>query len=409
VTAAPMTASPMTAAPMAAARVMPGPAHRGAIAWLWAAIAMMMLASGPVVARADTNLTVGRSVERLLQLDGKQVALPTGSWIVAADGANDWSDPSIGAYGYLRTIILFRVVNDRVDTILEVNTNVLPTTDGWGTASDCARTDLVLAVIRYRAGWDGSCYFVTHTLLSKESTTVWHNARNFAAAKGWRLSPVSLTAGFRAADRSDVLDVRYHFAPETRGIPGESIAQWQDSHWMSARLDADPPRYAFARAVSDWAVSYSTMIDLGLKNRTPDRAVALPQIAGGQTAEDLIARRLAELEILRQAGTVTAEEYAEQTKALHDYGSGSSSGVPDIGVITAVKAISYRVIVSISHIFVDYYWTGNYVAAGALEVLQITINSTKFYFHELAWAKYMGVPRGDAARTLDFKYIGSDV
>jgi len=76
-------------------------------------------------------------------------------------------------------------------------------------------------------------------------------------------------------------------------------------------------------------------------------------------------------------------------------------------VITAVKAISYRVIVSISHIFVDYYWTGNYVAAGALEVLQITINSTKFYFHELAWAKYMGVPRGDSARTLDFKYIAA--
>ena len=44
---------------------------------------------------------------RLLQLDGKQVALPTGSWIVAADGANDRSDPSIGAYGDLRTIILF--------------------------------------------------------------------------------------------------------------------------------------------------------------------------------------------------------------------------------------------------------------------------------------------------------------
>ena len=377
-------------------------------AWLCAAAAVLAALAGIGIARADTNLAVGTQVEKLLQLDGKQVALPTGTWIVAADGANDWNDSSIGAFGYVRTVILFQVTNNQVGTILEVNTNVLPTTDGWGTASDCARTDLVLAVIRYRAGWDGSCYFVTHTLLSKESTTVWRNARNFAAAKGWRLSSVSLTAGFRAADRSDVLDVRYHFSPEARGIPGESIAQWQDSRWMSAKLDNDPPRYAFARAVSDWAVAYSTQVDAGLKNRPADRVIAMPQIAGGQTPEDLIARRLAELEILRQSGTVTAEEYAEQTKALHDYGNGSSSGLPDIGVITAVKAISYRVIVSISHIFVDYYWTGNYVAAGALEV-QITINSTKFYFHELAWAKYMGVPRGDSARTLDFKYIGSDV
>ena len=57
----------------------------------------------------------------------------------------------------------------------------------------------------------------------------------------------------------------------------------------------------------------------------------------------------------------------------------------------------------------DYYWTGNYVAAGALEVLQITINSAKFYMHEVGWAKYMGIPRTDAARTIDFKYIGVDV
>ena len=91
------------------------------------------------------------------------------------------------------------------------------------------------------------------------------------------------------------------------------------------------------------------------------------------------------------------------------YGLGSSSTAPDLSTVTAVKAVSYRIIVSISHLFVDYYWTGNLVAAGALEILQITINSAKFYFHELAWAKYMGLPRSDAARTIDFKYIGVDI
>lgn len=376
----------------------------------------LLLAASVIIGLASTiaaqaqSLASGSTVKRILRVNNKEVPLPVGTWVVATDTASDWNDQSIGAYGYLRTLVLFRIVGDRVDTMLEVNTNVLPTTDGWGMASECARTDLVLAVVRYRAGWDGSCYFVTHTLLAKEPTQAWRKARDFAVLKGLQISRVWLTAGFRTADRSDVLDVRFHFAPETRGITPESVERWQDSGWMSAKLDNDAQRYAFAHAVSDWTVSYSAMADAGLKNRLPnDDAIAMPQTTNGSPAADVIARRLAELELLRQSGTITPEEFAAQSTALKEHGLGTSSAAPDLSVVTAVKAISYRIIVSISHIFVDYYWTGNYVAAGALEVLQITINSTKFYFHELAWAKYMGVPRTDSARTLDFKYIGVDV
>jgi uncharacterized membrane protein len=156
---------------------------------------------------------------------------------------------------------------------------------------------------------------------------------------------------------------------------------------------------------------YSTLIEAGLKNRPPESAVALPQVAASPAAAStsIGARRVAELDTLLQSGAITAAEYTEQMAALRAIGTGSSSTAPDLATITTVKAISYRIIVSTSHIFVDYYWTGNYVAAGALEVLQITINSTKFYFHELAWARFMGVPRSDAARVVDFKYIGVDV
>ena len=363
------------------------------------------LISGPAQA-----LTIGATVERVLNLDGKQVPLPAGAWVVAADAPSDWNDVNIGAFGYLRSIVLFRVVGSRVDTMVEINTNVLPTADGWGMAALCSRTDLVLAVVRYRAGWDGSCYFVTHTLLAREPTPAWRKAREYAVQRGLQTSQIWLTAGFRTADRSDVLDVRFHFAPETREISAEAVTRWQDSAWMSAKLDADARRHGFARAVSDWTVSYSPLLDTGLKNRLQtDETIALPVAGSTSPAVDVIARRLAQLELLRQSGTITAEEYTEQAAALKEYGLGSSSQAPDLSVVTAVKAISYRIIVSISHIFVDYYWTGNYVATGALEVLQITINSAKFYLHEIGWAKYVGIPRTDAARTIDFRYIGVNV
>jgi uncharacterized membrane protein len=376
----------------------------------WTVLCAAILAACICTAQAQSVFTPGTTIERVLHINNKQVPLPEGQWIVAVDTASDWNDQSIGAFGYLRTVVLFRVVDSRVDTMVEVNTNVLPTTDGWGMTANCSRTDLVLAVNRYRGGWDGSCYFVTHTLLAAEPTPAWRKAQDFAMLNHLRVSRVWLTAGFRAADRSDVLDVRFHFSPETRGFYAEAISHWQDSAWMAAKLDSEPRRHAFAHAVSDWTVGYSSLIEDGLKNRLPNKdPMPMPQAVKSSPTADLTAERMAELELLRQSGAITNQEYKGQVAALNEAGSGSSSEAPDLGVITAVKAVSYRIIVSISHVFVDYYWTGNYVAAGALEVLQITINSTKFYFHELAWAKYMGVPRTDTARVIDFNYIGVNV
>ena len=179
---------------------------------------------------------------------------------------------------------------------------------------------------------------------------------------------------------------------------------------MAHRLDQDPARRAFANAVSDWAVGYAGAVDAGLKNRSyGDTPIAMPDPTNGNATTDDTARRLAELQLLLQGGAITQEQFDAQAVALKNGGNGTSSEAADLQTITAVKALSYRIIVSVSHIFVDYYWTGNYVATGALEVLQITINSAKFYLHELAWAKYNGVPRTDAARMLDFRYIGVNV
>ena len=376
---------------------------------LIAALAAILLLAAPAPAAAHGPLRPGAVVERALDLDGKRVPLPIGAWTVAFDGPNEWSDPAVGAYGYLRTVLLFRIVDGKLDAVLEANANVLPTMDGWGMASACQRNDLLLAVVRYRAGWDGSCYFATHSSMASDASAAWAKAREFAARNRWAVPPTMLTAGFRSANRTDVLDVRLHFAAETRGLAPDASAAWRESAWMADRIDRDPARRALARAVSDWAVSYSGIIDAGLKNRVlSDAPMPMPEAGKPNAPVDIVSNRLAQLELLRQGGQISAEDFARQAQALQDHATGSSSNASDLATITAVKALSYRIIVSISHIFVDYYWTGNYVAAGALEVLQITINSAKFYLHEVAWAKYNGVPRTDAARVIDFRYIGAN-
>ena len=375
-----------------------------------AVLASLVLAGFAMTGAARAQaLQPGAAVERVLEVDGKKLPLPEGRWVVGADGDSGWNDPKMGAYGYLRSLILFRVNAGRLDAVLEVHTNALAATDGWGMASGCARTDLVLAVVRYRAGWDGSCYFVTHTVMNKDENPVWAKARAYAAQQGWKVPGVLLTAGFRAANRADVIDARYHFVPEARGLPPEAAGRWKDSGWMAAKLDESRERTTFAQGVSNWAIAYAPLVDASLKGRIDGVGVVpMPDPNRKPTADETIARHMTGLELLRQSGQISQKEFEVQSEALLESGLGTSSTAPDLSVVTAVKAFSYRVIVSISHIFVDYYWTGSYVATGALEVLQITINSAKFYMHELGWAKFMGIPRTDAARTIDFKYIGSN-
>jgi len=165
-----------------------------------AALALLVFlgVAGPTLAQGP--LRAGTVIEQTLRIDGKSLSLPIGAWTVAADGASDWNDPDIGAYGYLRSVILLRIIDGRIDTVLEINANVLPTIDGWGMAAACSRQDLVLSVVRYRAGWDGSCYFVTHTMLWGDSTSIWRKARDFAAGNRLTIPRMALTAGFRAAN-----------------------------------------------------------------------------------------------------------------------------------------------------------------------------------------------------------------
>ena len=92
-----------------------------------------------------------------MTLAAKQIPLPEGSWVLVGS-ANEAVASIGGAYGAIANVVLFRLQGRVVDAALELNVNELPVTDGWGLSADCDRTDLVLAVVRYRTGWDGSCF-----------------------------------------------------------------------------------------------------------------------------------------------------------------------------------------------------------------------------------------------------------
>lgn len=396
----PMIALPMPIRPMQALRRL-------------AALLALATLALPATAQPIPALVpaIGTMVEDVLPVAGKQVPLPQGSWLVAGVAQAGFDGATVGAYGRIANVILFRLAGNAVDAIAEVNTNLLPTMDGWGIAAACERTDLALSVVRYKAGWDGSCYFVTHTLLDAAPGGR-HGALDAAMAtaraRGLSLPAVWLTAGFRVTNRSDVVDLRFHFSPATRGVADERPARWRDSAWAAARLEADPARLAVARGVTEWAVLFSGYVEAGIKGRLPTATrFASPGLPGAALPGGVLETRLAALEDLRTTGLLSASQYEAQVARLRERGLDPGSEVVDPATVALYKTLSYRPLVSLANLFIDLYWIGQPFAAGVLVLLQVTVNTTKFYFHELAWEQFVGGgTRRDSARVIDFDYIG---
>lgn len=367
----------------------------------------VLLAATPAAAAAPLP-AAGAEIEGRWEVAGKQVPLPAGRWLVAAHVLTPYSGSErIGAYGSIHKAILLQTDGNRVTAKVEIHANALPVMDGWGIASDCERTDLPIATVRYKAGWDGSCFFLTHTSGDRDSTPAVRTATAFMDARGLATPPEWLTVGFRVANRSDIVDVRFHFAPALWGLP-DHAGRWSSSPWTSARLERDPPRLAVARSLTEWAVGFSGLVEAGIKNRLdPTARIAMPT-----TAADLrgvLEQRRAAIDDLLKSGAIDTEQHQKQIALLVERGLDPGSQVADPATVALYKTLAYRPMVSFANIWIDYFWIGQPWAAGLLVLLQVTVNTTKFYFHELAWEQVRGPgSRRDSARVMDFAYLGTN-
>jgi uncharacterized membrane protein len=391
---------------------------RGARALAVAVVAGVALTSGGGNMRAPRAAgwpgeahPAGAVVSGVLRVAGKQVPFPEGPWVVAGVGHERWAGDVAGAYGAIANLVLFRLQGVVVDAVLELNANELPVADGWGLAADCERRDLALAVVRYRSGWDGSCFFVTHTLaVTPRPSGAWAQALGFAADADLIMAPLWLTAGFRVANRRDVVDARFHFSPTMRGIPVEIVSRWSDSAWHGERLNQDPSRAALGGAVARWATLYSGLLESGLKNRLAGGSSPPMPGAPAVAAQDgVLESRLAALEEQRRAGLVDERQFRRQVRWLGEHGIRPGSEAVDPGTAAMFKSLTFQPLTAAGSLALGLVGLGGGpVAAGGLVALfHAGLDTAVFYAHELGWERYLGRPRRDSARTVDFVYFGN--
>lgn len=363
---------------------------------LAAAAALAGLLSAPVLGQAQT---VGSTASGRIDIAGKQVPLPPGQFTVIAvenlsaqqikgDSTSDRMD-----LGPVRAVALAQVADGRVTAVVEIAANLLPYHDGWGTAKDCTRTDLYAAISRYKSGFDVSCLYLKPVAVGGDVKAPGGSAvQRFAAEQKAAVGDFWLTAGLRNADRQDVLDVRYSIDPRVLGAPATAAAA---AAWAPAEIERNAAGLAAVKDLAAWAGRIAEPLDAGLRGRL--EAASFPAIAGAASVDPAEVERAAKadaLSALRDSGAMTAQDYDRQMETLGTAATAAAAAGAagwTYAQVAGWKAFTYRVIVTTINVGIDYVFVGRPFAAGVLVILQVVVNTTKFFFHEMMWQEVFGV------------------
>ncbi len=339
------------------------------------------------LARAEPS--VGDAAPPVLAIAGKQVPLPAGNWIIAGRAPGTVTNSSgLGSYGTIWNLVLFRLSsNGTVDATAEVNVNDIAVADGWGIAADCQRGGLMLTVVRSQSGWNATCFFIAETRWSHDLnlSLAWQQAQAFATQRGLKLPHWSVTAGFRAANRRDIIDARFHFQR------GATTDRWRAAH---------------DREIAAWSAMMIGCVEAGLKNRLPISAVPAPG-ADEATLEqaNMLHGRQQRLDYLRSAGMLSADDYTAEVALLRREAAGQTTSDP--GTDGLYRLLSYQGLSVTSDALVTFLWTAQSVQAAALTLLQAGARTGRSYLVSYLWGQYgSAATRPDVARTVDFAYGG---
>lgn len=349
-----------------------------------ARFAMLLLVLAAGAARAQGHADGGT----VLEIGGKQVPLAAGAWIAAGDAAGRLEPPiELGGYGMIRNRVFLRPAADGrgVAAMAEVNANELGTEEGWGLASACEPADGADAGILVRSGWDAACWFVTARRWdwTADMPPAWRQARAAAARAGLALPARTVTVGLRVANRSDVIDLRFHL-PDTGGAARREV-------------------------LAEWAATSLGLVGAGLTHGLA-AGQTLPGFDPGPAAlarAGIVQQRIARLEALVAQGALTDEEAARQEAAVRATAEHELPWAYDPATVEGLRWFSMQTGLALTDAGLTYLWTEQSLQAAALTALQTGLRSARSWLTGVIWNQVSSTaPRSDAARVVDFAYGG---
>jgi hypothetical protein len=358
----------------------------------------LLLALCGTGARAEERLEPGQSFTGFVALDGQQIPLPEGEWLLAGEGYEMAPSISDVAYGAIETVVLFRAQSGMVTALVVAQHNLIPIEDGWGTASECTRDDLPVALNFDDADDHGSCGFAAavDTGSAKGSPSAWKAALLFARQRELVVSHRWLMAGLRLSDRHDVVDARYYFSA---AIP---------RHWPPRPAGGGPAaakRSPAMAALGRWLPDMQALVGLGFNNGLAGVAPLPMPWSPGLGATRTADLRLAQLDALHAAKVVPDDFYARRHGDVIKARVELAPERMSTAELTAWKTLVDQLATLAENFVVNYLVLGNLTQTFGLLPWQITANSAQVSVHEWLWNSY-GPSRLRETPTIDFTRVG---
>ena len=368
------------------------------------AAAMIPALSGtPTVA-----VQVGELVSGVISIAGKDVPLPGGAHTVVEVGFAKIIQPPLGPqitpadYGPVRRVVLARVENSVVIDVVEIVANLLAHPDGWGIATECSRDDIYATLTHHKSGWDVSCVWIRPVYIDEGNPNQTTERVQAFAAKSKAIAPTFwVETGYRVANRQDLIEVRYRFAALIGGAP----AAFADARlWHPSEIADQPAQLELVQSVAAWASAIYPVIETGLRQPLGADATFAGPFSGAVNPPSDRDDRRAKLAAMRDAGVISETEFNRQKAIIQAETEPVLENTWTYATVAGYKAFTYRVVVTSINVGIDYYFIGAPFAAGVLVILQVFVNTTKFFFHEVMWQELFGVGplQRDTPRVMDF-------
>src|SRR5215470_5801633 len=140
---------------------------------------------------------IGTVFSGFLPFAGKEIPLPQGDWVLVGDGYQTLPGAEGAPGDAIEDVVLFKQAKDAVPAFIIAHRNLVSRDDGWGTAPDCDRDDILDKVTWDDADGHGFCGFINHvqTGVTEDSAESWKQAVAYAQQWNLKLPQTWLMAG----------------------------------------------------------------------------------------------------------------------------------------------------------------------------------------------------------------------